>query len=146
MCGFIPQSFCGMGTQPSSVSPLGSPAWRGRGSSPGAAFRPFNSITDSASCDRAGRFHLESGFGNPRGRSTAQANKLCLSSFLRQSQSLPSSLSPSFLPASPLYGATPVNTKTLGSALGSGPPVIHRLYLVESKDFVALKRCIWTMT
>jgi hypothetical protein len=28
-----------------------------------------------------------------------------------------------FLPAAPLSGATPVNTKTLGSALDSGPSV-----------------------
>jgi hypothetical protein len=28
-----------------------------------------------------------------------------------------------FLPASPLYGSTPVNTKPDGSALGSGPSV-----------------------
>jgi hypothetical protein len=30
----------------------------------------FNSITDSASCDCASRFHLESGFGDLRGRSS----------------------------------------------------------------------------
>jgi hypothetical protein len=78
-----------------AASPLGSAAWRRRGSSPEKVFRSLHFITDSVSCNHVRHFHLESGSKHLRvqssrkfenatdeyGRSTAQASKQWFSRF-----------------------------------------------------------------